>query len=701
MGRYILVLILSLVGNSLCFSVPQLLTKIDSLITKAEYFKRVLPDSALPYYLEVIDITKSAISKSTEEKEIVLLTDRYAKALAGAGRIYYHQGKLSEALEKYLLSYTLYQKIGNADRLAYLHICLGQTYRNYGPEMFLKAIKEIRMADSLYRKSGNTKGVSNAYIELGWLYGDYISQVTYDLDTALLYFNKAWDLMKNSGDESQLVEINLGQAWILSKLGRYREALIKSGFVLKYYERNQSVGGLCDTYFTIGDIHYLSGNYNESIRNLNNALILAQKTNNLDKENNILELLSSCYYELKDYKNAFDYFNLSVQKKFQMLSSEKISVIEEMKAKYESEKKELQITNLNNKKKLQSSIIIFQTIGISLLVVLLIISVRFYMTKKSDNSKLQQQNAEINQQKEEIVTQRDEIEAQRDIVISQKLHIEKIHKELTSSIDYARQIQNTLLPSPALLKDLFPNHFILFKPRDIVSGDFYWAIRMNHQIAFCVSDCTGHGVPGSLMSMLGISFLNEIVSNLKDLKANHILNLLRSNLVTALQQKGIKGEQKDGMEMALCIINTETLELQFSGALNPCWVIKNVPDLSLKENSDLKFFWSSPETKTGMQMIELIPNRMPVSIHLHMDPFTTTTIQLQKNDLIYLLSDGYADQTGGPDNKKIQSRNIRELLFDHFDNHMDDQKFVMDEFFEKWKGNNEQVDDVTLMGIKI
>jgi serine phosphatase RsbU (regulator of sigma subunit) len=233
-----------------------------------------------------------------------------------------------------------------------------------------------------------------------------------------------------------------------------------------------------------------------------------------------------------------------------------------------------ELINKENKVKWQYLIIGIALLGIILLVIFFVVLYRQYTSKKKANVLLAEQNEEIN-------TQKQEIESQRDMLYNQKERIEHIHSELTSSIRYAQRIQQAMLPSLQLLSDNNLQYNLMFKPRDIVSGDFYWVGKQNKYLIITVADCTGHGVPGAFMSMLGISFLNEIIRNKSILHASEILNQLRENLIQALKQNEITKADlihadwlKDGMDISLCILNLQTNQLEYAGANNPLYILK-------------------------------------------------------------------------------------------------------------------------------
>ena len=262
-------------------------------------------------------------------------------------------------------------------------------------------------------------------------------------------------------------------------------------------------------------------------------------------------------------------------------------------------------------------------------------------------------------------------------ISEQKDEIERQQKELNDSLEYAGSIQSALLPDMIYFRKTFPDSFIMFKPRDVVSGDFYWLSRKGNFAAIAAADCTGHGVPGAFMSILGMSFLNEIVSKCIP-KANIILNRLRENIMKTLHQTGDIGEHKDGMDIALCVIDLDGKDLQFSGAFNPLYLIR------------------------GGELLETRGDKMPIGVNAIVEKsFTNYNFKLQEGDLIYIFSDGYADQFGGPEEKKFRYRSLKELLLRIHTNPMHTQKKELERIFINWKGDNEQVDDVLILGIKI
>jgi serine phosphatase RsbU (regulator of sigma subunit) len=246
-----------------------------------------------------------------------------------------------------------------------------------------------------------------------------------------------------------------------------------------------------------------------------------------------------------------------------------------------------------------------------------------------------------------------------------------------ASLKYASFIQKAVLPSQRYLQNILSDYFLLYKPRDIVSGDFYYCTRKDELIIVAVGDCTGHGVPGALLSIMGVSFLNEILSARGPRKPATILNLLRERVMNALHQRGKEMENKDAMDMALLVYNTETCELQYSGANNPFYHIRK------------------------KVLTEIKADKMPVGINaIEEESFTNHSLQLKPNDIVYIFSDGYADQFGGPLNKKFKYGPLKELLIRISDKTMENQYKEMSSVIDTWQGNESQIDDILVFGIK-
>ena len=406
--------------------------------------------------------------------------------------------------------------------------------------------------------------------------------------------------------------------------------------------------------------------------------LLVESTVLLDKER---EKVASKEKTISQQKAKINYQSMSLQEKVKLLD-EQSSILQDQASKIDSQNVELSeqqhvLSGQKVKIKEQEGILYkqLQEIGmqrvvmILFLVVIILIVGLFYVLYRN-----------YHQKKVSI----DQLSEQNAIVTGQKEQIERILFELTDSIRYALRIQNAVLPSEQSIRGKIPgDYFVMYKPKDIVSGDFFFVDRRNDWTLVAVADCTGHGVPGAFVSMLCISLLNEIVKQQEVLQANLILNELREKVISSLQQKGIQGEQMDGMDISLLLINNKTKKCQWSGANNPLYIVSS----------------------GNQQLQELKPDKRPISIYPDMQDFTNHWLDVHKGDMLYLFTDGYSDQFGGVKGKKFMSKNFKNLIAENAHKPMAEQNRILDTTIEQWKhadgAMHEQIDDITVLGIRI
>ncbi len=291
-----------------------------------------------------------------------------------------------------------------------------------------------------------------------------------------------------------------------------------------------------------------------------------------------------------------------------------------------------------------------------------------------EKEKLEADKKKVDEKVKKLWSQSTAIHKEKERINEIKIEIERKHKEVTDSINYAKRIQVAILKGEEHVSKHLPEHFVLFKPRDVVSGDFYWAYEKENEWYIAAIDCTGHGVPGAFLTMLGSAFLNEICSVPDILSPGEVLNRLRDKIIKELSSQG---EVKDGMDLSFCKINLATKEMQWAGANNPLWYFQNG------------------------EMKSITADKQPIGIYDLMKPFSTHTIQLAIGDTIYLFTDGYADQFGGPKEKKFKYKPLQEALINMTALSMEEQKQKLNDIFEEWKGPFEQTDDVCIIGIRL
>ncbi|MBQ1697338.1 MAG: DUF4154 domain-containing protein [Bacteroidales bacterium] len=330
-----------------------------------------------------------------------------------------------------------------------------------------------------------------------------------------------------------------------------------------------------------------------------------------------------------------------------------------------AKQKELEQLDQNNQ--LLNNRLLRAWVAIVAFLILLAVIVKFYIDKRRDNQKLADQNNALLLAHEEISKQKEEIASQNEKIIE--------------SIVYAQNIQRAVMPTMEYFDQYLPEHFILLKPRDIVSGDFYWGTHIGDKFVYTAADCTGHGVPGAFMSLLGISFLNEIAgrSNARTVSAADILNALRKKIITYLHQTGKEGEQQDGMDMALCIYDKEGAKLQYAGAFNPLVIIRDGT------------------------LTQYDADEMPIGYYENQTArFTNHVIDVKKGDMAYMFSDGYADQFGMVEGrkKKYLIKRFKEFLLEIHTLGMKEQEQRLDDNLTQWRGDLKQLDDVLVLGTR-
>lgn len=594
-----------------------------------------------------------------------------ASAHLNVGRYYKNKGENEKALDNFLHALNIAEKADSKIQLGDIYDVMGTFYRS-SMKNTSKAIEYDKKGLIIREVIGDRYGMARSLSNLG--------SIHYDMDstkTALQYFIAGLDTMRKLNSDTLRksrriiderrsteadVENNIGSAYADMLL--YDSAIEYYTEALKTYQILNSEEGRAFTDANIGNIYNMKGELDQGEKYLLEALAIANKINAKDIEALAYGYLAEGASKTSNYEKAYQYQLALTNLKDSMFNEASAKQVNDMQVKYDTEKKEKEnqilALTVNRQKILTYAILL----GLLLVAGLAFFMYRSYLVKQKANIALEEKNQII----------------------------EEKNKDILDSINYAQNIQNAILPADEHLKEMLGDHFVLFKPKDVVSGDFYWCYAVADKVIFAVADCTGHGVPGALMSMVGNSLLNEIVVEGKVTDAAKILDMLRTNLVRTLQKKGQQAITRDGMDIVLCVWNKKTQELQYAGANNPLHLIR-------KEQM------TEEEPKLKVQadgVIELLPDKQPIGfMEEKMDvPFTSITIKLLPGDTIYLTSDGYADQFGGGKDKKFTKKKFRDALAAFDAESMDTRKAMLDKAFEEWKGNNMQTDDVCVMGIK-
>ena len=683
----------------------------------------------------MIDLTYNYLDSDTtnfiklmKDIESYSISNNYFKGLGEYyyrfGDYYYKKGKYKISITNYRKSIPYFQKISNKKRVADAFTCIGVNYSEL--TMYNDAIEPYINSEKLYQEIHDTTGLIQSLINLSANYDDIKLN-----EKAKKYINKALELSLKQKDFESAAYCYLNLGIYEKKEGNFDKALENYIKVETYSTQCSNNYLLSHAYVNISSLFlekkepykalqfankYFRLNINSKepsilyqINSLFKAFNNAKEINTGNLIINASSNLADAYKTISKFDKAYYYIELAYNYSDSIFRADNLKQITEVETKYQTEKKEHEIEVLNKNKKLQTleldkkqreikqrNFIIY---GIGLVLLIIIgFSVMLYNTlqqKRKANKLLNQKNNEIQQKNEEILSQRDEIQAQRDEVILHRDKIASQQKKITDSILYASRIQNAVLPPLENINILLPEHFILFKPRDIVSGDFYWIQQIKNRTYIAVADCTGHGVPGAFMSMLGVAFLNEIITKFNNPIAGDILNQLRINVKRSLHQTGRVGEQKDGMDISLCVIDKDKNQLEFSGANNPLYIVSSQQSVVGSQQSDC-------ELKTEYcGLIELKGDKMPIGVYTTDDKlFNTQYYSYNTGDTFYMFSDGYADQFGGIDGKKFMKSRFKKFLLEINNLSVNEQQKQLEYNIERWMGNNEQIDDILVVGVR-
>jgi serine phosphatase RsbU (regulator of sigma subunit) len=632
---------------------------------------RVDKDSASKLYVKIANVftgvNSDSVRKYAQIASNMAPPNSIAKGdvLVQFGNSYHMENKVDSALKYYNKALIYFQKIGNDKGIGKVYQSFSLVKRTNGD--LEGAIADNKKALEIYEKINWTLGLVNINNNISNLYIDLKKT-----DLALIHSRKAFALSLALNDSIKYFNMMMQLGVRFNDAAKYDSSLIYLKGPLSFFERNGFNNYLLILNSNLANVYWkLNKNTTQTKHYLYKSLEYSNLAGTTDNIKHIYRDLAMCYIFEKKTDSAEVYFFKTLAINDSINFQKGLEVTKELETKYETEKKELQITNqtfeieAKEKQNQQKSLIIlFGTLallGTGFFAVMAFINFR----------KAKKANLIIENQKMEVELKNEEITHQKDLV-------DEKQKEIIDSINYAKRIQQAVLTGEDVWNKISKEYFILFKPKDIVSGDFYWAYNTpNNRSIFCLADCTGHGVPGGFMSMLGNSFLNEIVVENKIFKADQILNKLRSKIIHALEQKG-GTQQKDGMDMSLCVWNKLDNTLEFAGANNPLWLLR------------------------GKELQEYKADKMPIGLYLETEtPFSSVTIQLQTGDIIYLSTDGYADQFGGPKGKKLKYKPLIESLIKNSALPMAEQKNILDSTFNEWMHKHDQVDDVSLIGVKV
>ncbi len=574
------------------------------------------------------------------------------RAYNNLGTVEFENGNFSESIKYHLNSLKINNELGNEKGKASNYNNLANVYVTI--KKFSEAKKMFREAITIYSKTNRKQGIANAYNNLGLLYDD---EALYD--SASYYLNKSLKIRLEMDDKQGVAGSYGNIAGVYYKLNNLKEAIAYYNKSLVIKEEIGDLSGVGSQYIELAGIYSEINDQKKAIELMEKGLKTFEKTDAFDDLKIAYETCSKIYSKIGDYKKAYEFHVKFFEINDSLFNEKNSKIIHELSTRYETEKKEKENKLLQTENKLSTATIKQQKL-ISYFIVVGLIIVSFLAFFIFNGLKKQRRaNVIISEQKKEVE--------------SQKQLIEEHQKETIDSINYAKRIQYALLANNEILKRNIPEHFIFFNPKDIVSGDFYWATEHENRFYLAVCDSTGHGVPGAFMSLLNIGFLSEAIKEKNIVLPNEVLNYVRKRLIESIGSDG----QQDGMDAILICINKNDRSISYAAA-------NNEPIL-IREN----------------KIIELPKDKMPVGKGEKTNDFSLFTIEANKGDVLYLYTDGFADQFGGDKGKKFKYKRLNDLLAAHSTKEMNKQTELLVKEFKEWKGDLEQVDDVCVIGIRI
>lgn len=596
-----------------------------------------------------------------------------SNAFSGLGLVNLSQSNHPKALEYFFKALRINEEINYDEGILINMGNIGIVYTE--EKNYTKAIEYYTNVLVMAESIGNIRLKMNQYVNIGTVYAEQstnIKSVTEKnkiLQKALEYYEKALEITKETNDKNIEAAVLLNVASVFSEqynlttIPKEKKKLKENA--LKYFSLMLDVcKDLGNKYYeaiTIGNLGALylhSGEYLKAEQYLKKALEISNELNVLGLLRDQEHYFYLLYDTTKQYKLALDHYKKFIALKDSIVNEENSKKNIQQQMQYDFDKKEA-LAKEENKRKIEilkekekrQSMFIYASIG-----GLLFLTIIAFLIFK---------NLKISRSQNKIIRAK--------------------NKDILDSITYAKRIQEAILPSNKTIQELLPNHFIFYKPKDIVAGDFYWIEKLNERIYFAAADCTGHGVPGAMVSVVCSNALSKALLEEKNENPGNLLSRTREIVIEKLSKNN--EDVLDGMDISLASIlinkhnesENRKIVLEWAGANNPLWVIRN----------------------KNKELLEIKPNKQPIGKVDNPLPFTTHTIELQKKDIVYLFTDGLQDQFGGEKGKKFKSSKLKSLLLSIQNQTMAKQKELIHTSFETWKGKLEQIDDVCIIGIQV
>lgn len=568
------------------------------------------------------------------------------------GLLYNNIGDYSKALDNYFkcIEYAHFYEESDPGLMGKVLNNIGTVYMNQHKNE--DALKFFWQALVYKTKAGNKKDLASTYNNIGSIYSES------NADSALYYFNISLTLRTEANDYRGLgiVHKNIGEVYVRQK--KYKEAEVEFRASLEFREKVNDQSGIASTLTALGKLKTEQGKYSEALVYLRRSDSICQITGSLSPQLDVALAFWSLYKSMGNPGEALQYADKALKLKDSLLNESSLQHGEEMRARYDMDIQARELDKLKTYQreleiKTESERSFYQVLIISGIVILFLV-VLFFMVRARENRKSQSR----------LQFAYDQIETK--------------NKDITDSIRYAKRIQQAILPDDISLKQAFPKSFVFYRPKDIVSGDFYWHHHSEEVQLVAVADCTGHGVPGAFMSVLGASQLTSVISEQGEVSPSRILHLIDEGMRNQLHQDGLSA-MHDSMDIAICAYHRTKRQLIYTGA--------NRPIILFRADGSIEICRPAKHSVGGDS--ETAKN------------FTEQVIQLEEGDSFYLFTDGFADQFGGPKGKKFKSSRFRDVLQQIALQDIRNQKRELELVFDSWKGQFEQVDDICVIGIRV
>ena len=604
---------------------------------------------AISYYTASLQFFKS-INKKSE----------IAQSYSNLGITYGNQTKNSESLENHFNALKLFEELNDEVGICNTLNNIGVIYSAQGE--FEKALEKQNNALEMRENMGDSSGLAASYNNIGIIYARQG-----EFKEAIENFNKSLKIRKEINDINGIAGSHSNIGLVYSMQGNYKKALDNSFAALEIIERANDKLLEVNAYVNIGELYLKINQLDKAEQYLSKALIIAEKTGSHNAIGMTYDFLSQLNIARSNYKKALEYYKTYISYRDSISNEETTKKIFKTEMKYQIDKqmisdsieyaKESEIKNVKLRE--QEKVIVqkrrvqyFLFGGLFLVIVFAILMYnRFKVTHR-----------------------------QKGIIEEQKTIVEIKQKEILDSINYAKRIQKAILPSIGLMKTYLPNSFVFYKPKDIVAGDFYWLEKKDNLVLFAAADCTGHGVPGAMVSVICNNGLNRSVREYGITDPAKILEKTREIVIHEFEKSD--DNVTDGMDISLCAYDTKSNKIYWAGANNSLWIFRKDTNLSSRVE----------EIKPNKQAIGQVDNPKPYKTHI---------VDINKGDTVYVFTDGYPDQFGGPSGKKLKYKPFKELLTSIQHLTMEEQKAHLYQHFKSWKGDLEQVDDVCVIGVRL